>query len=256
MYESLILILSGIGSGFIGSLLGLGGGIILVPILTVLLNFPIQTAISASIFVVIANSVAISIHRIQQGLVLLRLAGFLEVISLAFGLMGAWLVLYIDSLILGRIFAAVALLMAALMIRDGLVKKDPPQTSAPVDVQQLTIHNPVGVGLVSCLAGLMSGLLGVGGGVVTVPALTLLARLPVVVATATSSYVMGVTASGSALLFLTKGQVNYSVTAWCLIGVQIGVQISKRFFNNVKPQVIRLLFAIILVAIAYKMGMK
>jgi uncharacterized membrane protein YfcA len=252
--ESLLLIVAGTGAGFLGSMLGIGGGIILVPIMTLALNLPIQTAIAAAIFVVIANSVAISVHKIEQGFVLFRLAGLLEIISLLFGLVGAWLVLYVDAVLLGRIFGGVSLIVAVLMIKDALKKKTKEAAIKPT--QDMKIHNTAAVGLLACFAGLMSGLLGVGGGVITVPALTLLARLPVVVAAATSSYVMGVTASGSALLFLTNNQVNYSVTAWCVLGVQLGVFICKRYFNNVNPQVVRWLFAVVLIGIAFKMGLK
>ncbi|MCA1597242.1 MAG: sulfite exporter TauE/SafE family protein, partial [Chloroflexi bacterium] len=216
--------LCSVGAGVFGSLLGLGGGALLVPALTLLLGVDIHYAIGASIISVIATSSGAAVAYVRDHLSNIRLGMLLEVATTSGAITGAFVGGLLGGPTLSIIFAAVLLYSAFAMVRhrqDDLDRMTPPHPWATT----LKLNNsyfdkvlgrrieynvaavPAGLGLMYA-AGLVSGLLGVGSGVLKVPAMDLAMKVPMKVSSTTSNFMIGVTAAASAGVFFARGQIN------------------------------------------------
>lgn len=261
-----------VGAGVFGALLGLGGGIIVVPGLTLLLGVPIRFAIGASIVAVIATSSGSAAGYVRQRLSNIRIGMFLEAATTTGALTGA----FIAGIIAGRwlyiIFAVVMFLVAIAMYRRRQaipIGQQPPDRLA----DRLRLHStyydlarrqtvayrvsrtPLGLG-VSYLAGIMSGLLGVGGGVMKVPAMNLAMHLPLKIATATSNFMIGVTAAASAGVYFSRGQVDPFVAAPVAVGVLLGARAGSHLLPRLHSRYVRVIFVLVLIYIAVEMFLK
>jgi uncharacterized membrane protein YfcA len=266
-------LLVGLGSfvaGFLGALTGLGGGVVIVPMLVILFGVDLPYAIGVSLVSVIATSSGAASSFVREGYSNLRLAMVLEIATTVGALVGAALVVRLMSPELSRalsvIFAVVLLGSAALSIRPhrgprtatnpdrvatwlGLHSTFPTDDGpCPYHVRQV----PLGFGLMF-LAGLLSGLLGIGSGALKVLAMDLAMRIPFKVSTTTSNLMIGVTAAASAGVYLGKGYIDPGLALPVVLGVLLGSALGARLMLIIQAPVLRIVFVIVLVLMALQM---
>lgn len=259
-------------AGLLGSLLGLGGGIIVVPALSLALGVDIRYAIGASIVSVIATSSGAGAAYVKDHLANIRVGMLLELATTAGALFGALLAGVVGGRWLYLIFAAAIAYTATAMWRHEDTKR--PRSArrdrladgfslhgshfdarsgewAPYRVD----HTGLGLGL-SGAAGIMSGLLGVGGGIIKVPAMVLGMGIPIKVASATSNFMIGVTAAASAGVYFARGDIDPFVAAPTALGVLGGSVLGARLIGRLRGPVLRTVFTAVLVIVAVQMALK
>lgn len=263
-----ILFLISICAGFIGSLLGLGGGIIVVPFVTLVFGIDIRYAIAASLISVIATSAGAASTFLKAHLANLRLALMLELGTVAGAMSGFFLSGYLPTKYLFIIFGGFLLFSALMMFRK---KQD---TRAEVnhpwaeklklngswkegnEVHYYKVEN-VPAGLVSMYAaGIVSSLLGIGSGIFKVMAMDGAMKLPIKVSTATSNFMIGVTAAASAGAFFFRGDIKPEIAAPVALGIIIGSRIGAHVMPKVNANLLRNFFIIIMIAVSVQMIMK
>jgi len=263
------LVIFGVGSlaGLIGALFGLGGGILVVPILAIGFDVPMHTAIGTSLLCVIATSSAAASRNIRLGVANVRLGVLLEPWTVTGAILGGLIAHMLPGVTLMKIFGATIIALAVPMVRGVTESAAGPAKSRPSlegsyydeaiksEVRYSVERLPVAMG-VSSVAGVFSGLLGVGGGIIQVPALTLLCRMPMKAAAATSNFMMGVTAVASAVLYYGRGYVEATLAAACVIGVFVGSRAGVRVSDRLRGDAIRKAFAVVMVVIGIRFLVK
>lgn len=250
MLAPIVLVLMGLGlvAGSFGSLLGLGGSVLLVPVL-VLLGFPIRTAIGAGLLCVIATSSSAASVYVQRRWVDVRLGMLLELGTVAGAIAGAVLVTLLPDTWVKGLFSVFLFAAAVLMWR-----RPPPEAEEVDDaLPEYRVRNhPLGLG-VAAVTGSVSGLLGIGGGPIQVPLMYLAMGVPLKIATATSNFIMGVTAAAGALLYYGRGDVMVALTAPLVLGVFLGAQLGSRLARRVRSRVVQGLLILVLLGLALLM---
>lgn len=246
------LLLSGAAAGFFGAILGVGGGIILVPLLVIVFHIPIHYAIGTSIMTVIATSSMAGTFNLERGTVNIRLGMVLEVATAAGALFGGTMAGLIPGPVLTVVFGAILPPIAWLMWRKGNERRPAgPVSETDYEMRRL----PLAMGM-SLGAGTVSGLLGIGGGIIKVPAMTIFCNIPARIATATSTFMIGVTAVASAFLYFGRGQVRPALTAVVVLGVlggsATGTQVAKRLQSNQLIKLFAILMAFAAVQMVYR----
>jgi uncharacterized protein len=253
-------------AGMIGSLTGLGGGVVLVPLLTLGLGVDIRYAIGASLVCVIATSSGAAAAFVREGFTNIRVGMFLEIATTVGALIGTVLATFISSSVLAVIFGIVLLFSAAQSMRqrvEHIAVTEPGSLGARL---RLDSTYPVGGELVSYgvmrvpvgfammfAAGILSALLGIGSGIVKVLAMDRAMHLPYKVSTTTSNFMIGVTAAASAGVYLHRGYINPVLVMPVVLGVLSGATIGARLLARVRVKPLRILFTIIMVALAVEM---
>lgn len=266
-----ITFVSAIAAGVLGSLLGLGGGIIVTPVLTLLLGVDIKYAIGASILSVIATSSGAAAAYVKEHLTNLRVAMLLEIGTTAGALTGAYLGGLLEPRWLFIIFGVILGYSAIRMLqkRKGGRGAVPPSKLADRlhlhdhyydeaeqhEVEYRVARPRLGVFLMY-IAGIVSGLLGIGSGALKVPAMDLAMRLPIKVSTATSNFMMGVTAAASAGVYFARGDIDPFIAGPVAAGVMIGATVGSRVLGKIKNEHIRQAFVIIMLIISVQMLIK
>lgn len=261
-----------IGAGMFGALLGLGGGVILVPVLTLVLGIDIHYAIGASIISVIATSSGAAATYLRDGITNIRVGMVLEMATTTGAIAGALLAGYIGGAGLFIIFSAVLFYSALVMYRHRNAELPTGIEMGPLAnflnlgsayydsaLDRLVKYNVRGVryGLpLMVIAGAVSGLLGIGSGILKVPAMDLAMKLPLKVSTATSNFMIGVTAAASAGIYFVRGDINPFIAAPVALGVLIGAMIGTRLMVRARSTLIRRVFIIVLVVVAAQMFVK
>ena len=254
----------GFGAGTVGALLGLGGGIFLVPALTWIFGMPVRQAAGVGLMTVIATSGAVSSER--AGAVNTRLGMLLLLGSSVGGLAGGLTAQRISegtiTLLFALTTAAIAIVTIARLDHRNVVEDADATPNAyggrffdPERGREVVYHAvrlPLGVAA-SVIAGNISGLLGVGGGVLQVPALNLWCGVPIRVATATSAFLIGLTAIASAPIYFAYGQVNAPFAAASVIGVLGGARWGTRAGAGRRGRHLKLLMALMLVLVSLSM---
>lgn len=235
-------ILAGLAAGTLGALLGLGGGFILVPILTLLLGLPLTTAVPASLVGVIATAVGGSAMFIREDHTDRPLAVRAAGMSVAFALIGARLAVRVPASVLEVAFA---LLLIAVVIK---MMRRPVDHASGAQPPSLWLAGGLFAG-----AGLIAGMLGVGGGVLNVPALHLALRRPMIVAVATSTLVVAFTAAAGAAAYAAAGYVDWSLAAGCATGAFLGGRIGAFVSPRAPLRVVRSIFVVVLIYVAIEM---
>ena len=247
-------------AAILGSMLGLGGGVFLVPILTLFFGVDPKLAVGASAIVVVTNSVVGSTNHLKNRFTNLRLAMLLQVSTALGAIAGALYGVAADPRVIYGVFGAVLVYAAVSMVirRERAV-------SAPIagatdelalgaafsdpaigrDVGYIPIRPAAGMG-VGAGAGIISGMLGVGGGVVMVPAMNLLMRVPVKAAVGTSSFMIGITSVATAFVYYARGKIDPTLVVPAIIGVFLGGQIGSRLTRRLRAQRLALIFSVIL----------
>jgi uncharacterized protein len=260
-------------AGLLGSLLGLGGGIIIIPVLTLWLHVDIRYAIGASIVSVIATSSGAAAAYVRERLANLRVAMVLELATTSGALSGAFLAGMIGTRALYLIFAAVMAYSSLAMFRKmGGGGSDRANRPAPwadrlrlhssyydealgKEISYRVVSTRIGLGLMY-VAGIVSGLLGIGSGALKVPAMDLAMALPVKVSIATSNFMIGVTAAASAGIYFTRGDIDPFVAAPVAIGVLLGAASGSRWLGRLQSNTLRVIFVLVLLWVSVQMLLK
>jgi uncharacterized membrane protein YfcA len=258
-----------IAAGVFGSLVGLGGGIVVIPALTLLFHIDIRYAAGASIVSVIATSSGAAAAYVRERMTNLRVAMLLEIATTTGALSGAFLAGTIGGRWLFVIFGVVLAYSAIAMLRkrdDQTAENVPPSALADRlklhgsyfdqalgrEIGYRVTHVPLGAALMY-VAGLVSGLLGIGSGSLKVPAMDLAMRLPIKVSTATSNFMIGVTAAASAGVYFSRGDIDPFIAAPVAAGVLVGATLGSHLLGRLKGQSIRTVFIIVLLVISAQM---
>jgi uncharacterized membrane protein YfcA len=264
--ELLVVGLAGVITGLIGAVLGTGGGVFLVPILVVGLGLPVHHAVATSIVTVIATSSAAASTNVERGTANMRLGMTLEIATAVGAIVGGLTAALLAPRALEGVFAVVLLPTAFLMGRRGKAEANGNgselavepgllggrYTEAGREVVYRVRRLWAGLGI-SFVAGNLSGLLGIGGGVFKVPALHLLCGVPIRAAAATSNFMIGVTAAASAFLYYGRGDVRAGATAAAVLGVLAGSAAGSAVSPRIDGRLVRKLFAVLLVIVAGQM---
>jgi uncharacterized membrane protein YfcA len=262
----LLALICAAGAGTFGAVVGVGGGIILVPLLTLFLGIPVHVAVAVSLLGVIAVSTTASASYLEGGFVDRRVGLTLLVATAAGGIVGGYIAGYLDARAISALFGVVLVLVAIQMLRGRRVAAPEivgdaeglefdssyvePTTGAEVSYRA----RRVGLGgFVSLFAGALSGLLGVGGGIVNVPTMNVLMGIPIRVAATTSTYMLGATAAASTILYLSRGEVDFALAAPVVIGVFIGGRVGVAFQRRVPQQALTLVFVALSLFFAVQM---
>ena len=260
---SLIIFVAGTVAGALGALLGLGGGIFLVPFLNLGFNFPITTAAAISLTTVIATSSSVSAQRIGKQLINLRLGMLLEVATAAGSLLGGLTAQLLAQSILQRLFGIVALIVALIMMTrlgrrnvildpaadPGLLGGRYYEEESGGTVTYRVKRLPVAI-VASFFAGNVSSMLGIGGGIIKVPILNAWCGVPLRAAAATSAFMIGVTATAGAVIYYGRGQIVPVLAAAAVLGVQLGSWGGMRFSQLASAKWLKLLMASVLIVVS------
>jgi uncharacterized membrane protein YfcA len=267
MTDGLFLLAGGIAAGVFGSLLGLGGGILIVPFLTLVFGFPLLEAVGVSLVCVIMTSGAAAGVYLERRVANLRLGMTLELFTAIGALFGGLIAFLLPERLLEFVFALLLAYTALTMARRRDASGAPAEATAPepdpsgedrpfldtLSGPGYRVHH-LGFGVVgSVAAGIASALLGIGGGLVKVPVMHVLMGVPLRVATATSNLMIGITASASAIIYLIRGSIDPYAAAPTAIGVFIGASIGSRTAHRIQLRVLRGLFVAILLYTAWQM---
>lgn len=271
-FETLLFGIS-VVAGTLGAILGLGGGVILIPVMTLGFGINIRYAIGASIVSVIATSSGAAATYVKDHITNIRVAMLLEVATSCGALGGALIAAYVNTRFLFAVFAVILVYSAFAMVRGR--SKDVPEQPRPADPLATklgldssypdkslgrdvayTVHR-VKLGFLLMIgAGMTSGLLGVGSGVLKVPAMDRAMGLPIKVSSATSNFMIGVTAAASAGTYFMRGDILPALAAPVALGVLLGAWIGTRLMMRAPSRQIRIAFVFVLVGVALEMGLR
>lgn len=268
MSAALIVFLVSIAAGGFGSLVGIGGGLIIVPVLSTMLGYDIKIAIAASLIGVIATSIAASGHYIATGIADRRLGVTLLVATALGGLTGGIVSRYLDARILALLFGILLVFVAIQMTRQlrgsaavihaATGAHDPGFDSSYIEpttghvVGYRATRLPI-ASAISYVAGNISGLLGVGGGIINVPTMNVVMGVPLRVATTTSTFMLGATAVTSAMLYESSGQLEPMLAAPVALGVFLGARSGALLSRRVSPRQLRIIFVLVALYFAGQM---
>ena len=265
LWFALILFVSSLGAGLLGALSGLGGGVVIVPLLTVIFHVDIHYAIGASLVSVIATSSGAAAASVREGFSNIRVGMFLEIATTLGALVGAWLTTRVPTRSIGIVFGLVLLYSAWASLRktqeqmtgnpDAMAVRLRLAGELPVDdgvLPYVAQRVPLGFGLM-WLAGALSGLLGIGSGAVKVLAMDQAMRLPFKVSTTTSNFMIGVTAAASAGLYWRSGYLAPSLVFPVMLGVLAGSLIGSKLLVRVQVRTLKVVFSLVIVALGIEM---
>lgn len=243
----------GLVSGFLGALIGIGGGVIIVPILVLIFDVPIKSAIAISLISVCATSIGGASRYLNSGKADFRLGLFLETTTVAGAICGGMIALLVRQSILAVMFSILLFYTAITMILNKENGKD--------SNMEYKHTEPVGmikyiVLALSFVGGNLSSLLGVGGGIVKVPIMNLILKLPIKVSAATSTYMIGITTAAGSIVYLIKGMVDYQVAAPLILGTYLGSGMGAKITTRIHSTVIKYLFIVILLYSAVTIALK
>jgi uncharacterized protein len=253
-------------AGFLGSLTGLGGGVVIVPALALALGVDIKYAIGASLVSVIATSSGAAAAYVREGYSNIRVGMLLEIATTVGAIVGAVLAVHVTTHVIAIVFG-LALLQAAYQSfksepetaipteSDALGKRLRLGGTYPVDgnSQKYGVRNvPTGFGLMFG-AGTLSGLLGIGSGALKVIAMDRAMKIPFKVSTTTSNFMIGVTAAASAGVYLSRGYIDPRVAMPVMLGVLAGAYFGTKVLVMARVRTLRLIFACVVLALAIEM---
>lgn len=267
LFDFVVVVWTGsLVAGFLGSLTGLGGGVVIVPLLTLGLGVDIRYAIGASLISVIATSSGAAAAYVKEGFTNIRIGMFLEIATTLGALCGAMLATNASTHVIAVVFGIVLLASAYLSERPLplLPCKDEPNPLAvwlkldgsyPADHVQKTYHVrrvPIGFGLMF-VAGTLSGLLGIGSGALKVLAMDQAMCIPFKVSTTTSNFMIGVTAAASAGVYLHRGYIDPGLAMPVMLGVLLGSLLGARFLIDAESKLLKQLFGLTIFILAIEM---
>ncbi|MCQ2079109.1 MAG: sulfite exporter TauE/SafE family protein [archaeon] len=263
----IVLLFIAIGAGVIGALFGLGGGIVFVPVLTILFGLDATTAAAASLVGIVATSTGSATGYVKKGLTNIRLGMLMEITTTIGAIAGAMIAVYLANWVLLVIFSIVMLYSGFKMamspertVTPTSEEMDSPMTfSYPADdgtTGRYTVQNNRR-GMVLCtVAGAVSSMTGVGGGSIKVPLMNIYMHIPIKVASATSSYMIGITAFSGAFIYFIEGAIALDVAAAVAVGAYVGAMIGTRISEKVNAKALKRYMSVVFFAIAVIMILK
>ena len=264
---TIIIFIGSCLAGLLGSLTGLGGGVVIIPLLTLLLNVDIHYAIGASLVSVIATSSGSAAAYVKEGITNIRLGMFLEIATTIGALVGALVAVYIPTQYIAVLFGVI-LIFSALMSLRKKAEKIILEPSYLADRLKLKGSYPDGDGkqinygvtrvgggfFMMLFAGVISGLLGIGSGALKVIAMDTIMRIPFKVSTTTSNFMIGVTAAASAVVYLQRGYIDPGISMPVVIGVLLGALTGSKILVHTKSSGwLRWVFAVVVSVLAVQM---
>jgi uncharacterized membrane protein YfcA len=264
----LLMLAGGATAGFFGSLLGLGGGVLIVPLLTLGFGLPLRESVAVSLVCVIMTSSAAAGVYLERHVANLRLGMTLELITAIGAIVGASVAFLLSERLISVLFAGLLVYTAVTMARprrpvvveeaavDDVLPAPPREAHDRRDLlsgEGYRIRNLGGGVIGAGFAGIVSALLGIGGGIIKVPLMHLAMGVPLRVATATSNLMMGVTAAASSVIYVLNGGLDPYVAGPTAIGVFLGATAGSRVSHRVPVDVLRLLFVVVLGYTAFQM---
>lgn len=253
-------------AGFLGALTGLGGGVVITPVLTLLLGVDIRYAIGATLISVIATSSGAAAAYVREGFSNIRIGMFLEIATTLGAVLGAWLAARAPTSALGLIFGVV-LLYSAWLSRQRHIGDHPDSRRDPL-AERLRLNGSyptpdgprsynvrrvkTGFSLMFG-AGTLSGLLGIGSGALKVLAMDQAMCMPFKVSATTSNFMIGVTAAASAGVYLNRGYIDPGLAMPVTLGVLVGAMVGARYLAGARTERLRLVFAAVVAVLAVQM---
>lgn len=265
---TLLVFTGSIGAGLLGALTGLGGGVVLVPLLTVVFHVDIRYAIGASLISVIATSSGAAAAYVREGFSSVRIGMFLEIATTIGAIFGAFLATRMPTRVLAIIFGVVLLYSAWLSWQQSRRRGNDGAGNSPwsdrlrlsgsypdgVDKQRTYKVDRIPAGFATMFgAGTLSGLLGIGSGAVKVLAMDQIMRIPFKVSTTTSNFMIGVTAAASAGIYLHRGYVDPGLAFPVMLGVLAGSLLGARLLVRARVSLLRGIFTIVILALGVEM---
>ncbi len=265
--EYFILIFVGLIIGVLGAILGIGGGVLLVPVLVFGFQVPVHNAVAVSLVAIIATSTQVASFGIRQGFTNVRLALFLELASAAEAIGSSRIAVHLDATCIERIFAITLIITAIVLLYrpqravpsviqktigyfGGRFRDPADQQEISYRVQRLPL-----VSFFAMVAGGISGIAGTSGGVFKVPVMNIIGKMPIRAAAETSSFMIGFTALSGAIAYYRAGLVDPALVAPVVVGVALGSWVGNRIAIQVKSRWLERLLAIVLIVTAIKMIM-
>jgi len=263
---TLIILIGSYFAGLLGSLTGLGGGFVIIPLLTLLLHVDIHYAIGASLVSVIATSSGSAAAYVREGITNIRIGMFLEIATTAGAMTGAILAAYIPTHYLAILLGVILIFSAIMGLRkkaQQIVKEKNEWAEklklngsypGPDGTVEYSVSHVGGGFVMMIFAGILSGLLGVGSGALKVLAMDSIMRIPFKVSTTTSNFMIGVTAAASAVVYLQRGYIDPGISMPVVIGVLIGaLSGSKILVHTQSSGWLRWVFAVVVFFLASQM---
>lgn len=258
MSEILILFFGAVSAGLLGSLTGLGGGVVIIPLLTLGFSVPMHYAIGASLISVIGTSSGAAAAFVKEGFTNVRIGMFLEIATTTGAIGGALISGMLNANTIGIIFASILILTVILNLRKKPDHQEPLIEGSLEHKLQLygtfpdkgviksyAARNTISGFFMMAFAGVMSGLLGIGSGALKVLAMDNLMKLPFKVSTTTSNFMIGVTAVASSLIYFQRGEIIPVIVAPVLIGVVLGSYIGSKTLMVSQTKKLKIVFAVV-----------
>ena len=263
---TIFVFLGSVAAGFLGSLTGLGGGVVIVPLLTLAFHVDIRYAIGASLVSVIATSSGAAAAYVREGYSNIRVGMFLEIATTIGAISGALVAIHLPLRVIAIIFGLVLLYSAYISYRPPTQEHHSEKTGrfaallrmdssypTPEGVEHYHVQGvPAGFGLMY-VAGVLSGILGIGSGAVKVLAMDRAMHLPFKVSTTTSNFMIGVTAAASAGIYLNRGYIDPGLAMPVMLGVLLGSLAGTFVLAKARVPLLRTVFSLVIAALAVEM---
>lgn len=255
-------------AGFLGSLTGLGGGVVIIPLLTLGFGVDMRYAIGAALVTSIASSSGAAAAYIKEGITNTRIGMFLEIATTTGAVIGALVAIYLNKVVIAIIFGCVLIFSAIRSISkkdeevdhslpgDRLgskLKLNDSYTTPNGEVVRYNVHNVLGGYSLMTLAGVLSGLLGIGSGALKVLAMDAAMKIPFKVSTTTSNFMVGVTAAASAVIYFQRGYIDPGLAMPIVVGVLLGAFWGSKILPKANVRKLRILFSIVIFFLAIMM---
>lgn len=264
---TLILFVGAICAGLLGSLTGLGGGVVIIPLLTLGFGVDMRYAVGSALVTSIATSSGAAAAYIREGITNTRIGMFLEIATTTGAVAGALVAMYLPTNIIALIFGGILIFSALMTVRKKNATLDP---LAPGDklanvlklngsyptkdgVVKYNVHGVAGGYSLMTLAGILSGILGIGSGALKVLAMDAVMKIPFKVSTTTSNFMVGVTAAASAVIYLQRGYIDPGLAMPIVPGVLIGAFFGSKVLMKVKVGTLRMIFSVLITLLALQM---
>ena len=247
MSPMIIYILCGLTAGLLGGYLGLGGGIIMVPFLTIIAGLDIKIAVPVSVSATVVTSIASSNEYLKKGMVDLEMAIILALFMVIGTITGSSLSAYIPGHYLQIVLTIIVLYTAISLITN---KKSEEAITQPINRNK----NILLTAIIAIVTGILSGLVGIGGGVIIVPVLYLMIGLPLSTSRGTSSLMIGFSAAAATTVYYLQDKIDFHIVIGVIFGIIIGGKLGGKLGAVAKPKIVKIIFFIVLVYVALKLG--
>ncbi len=253
----LSLIIVGLTAGLLGALFGIGGGIIIVPLLTVCYGLSAADAAAVSLVGIVATSVGGTVYYMEKGVTNIRLGLLLEITTVIGSVIGVFLALAMESWAIMLVFSAVLILTAVKMLINpfaDIEDKGEGEFTYNDLKNDKVVHYDIEhkkLGFSTCIvAGIISSMTGVGGGLIKVPVMNMVMKVPMKAATATSNYMIGITAFSGSILYFLSGHVDLQIAGFVTIGTFLGAMFGSRLSRRFDTSSLKRYFSILVIIIA------